>query len=47
MTGGQVKTGEADMKRIILTALAGVLVSGPVWAAKVPVDYMVMKSIII
>jgi len=28
---GQGKIGETDMKRIILVALVGVLVSGPVW----------------
>ena len=27
----QRKNGEIDMKRIILAALVGVLVSGPVW----------------
>jgi len=29
---GQGKIGEADMKRIILAALVGVLVSGPAYA---------------
>ena len=31
---GQGKNGETDMKRIILAALVGVVVSGPVWAAE-------------